>query len=189
MPEPPGPTDAREAARLVARAVVREHASDGDAAAAKPDERVAQKGRTGPPALRSTDFHKRDARRIVNGDVHVFIADAAVLHRLVTMAYLQSAFEKSSDEAVRAQARGWRIFKATEGGPGNTVLYVYFIDPTVMGADYGIGKILADAYPEQVAEIWKLYTSSVTGGGSLLNLAPVKPAAPPPLPPVVPQKP
>jgi len=105
------------------------------------------------------------------------------------MAYLQSAFEKSSDEAVRAQARGWRIFKATEGGPGNTVLYVYFIDPTVMGADYGIGKILADAYPEQVAEIWKLYTSSVTGGGSLLNLAPVKPAAPPPLPPVVPQKP
>jgi hypothetical protein len=105
------------------------------------------------------------------------------------MAYLQAAFEKSSDDAVRAQARGWHIFKATEAGPSNTVLYVYFIDPTVMGADYGIGKILADAYPEQVAEIWKLYTSSVTGGGSLLNLAPVKPVTPPPLTPVVPQKP
>src|SRR5688572_5136822 len=59
MPELPGPTDAGETARLVARPVVREHASHGDATAAKPDQRVAQKGGTGTPALRATDFHKR----------------------------------------------------------------------------------------------------------------------------------
>lgn len=98
------------------------------------------------------------------------------------MAYLQAAFAKSTDPNVRAQAEGWRIFKATEGGPGGTVLYVYLIDPTVMGADYGIGKFLADAYPDQVTEIWKLYTGAVSGGGSLLNMTPVKPVPPPPLP-------
>ena len=47
------------------------------------------------------------------------------------------------------------------------------------GADYSLGRILADAYPDQakLQEIWKLYSGSVTGG-SLLNLTPVKPAPP-----------
>jgi len=96
------------------------------------------------------------------------------------LAYLQAAFEKSTDERVRAQAAGWRVFKATEAVNG-LALYVYFFDPTVVGADYGIGKILADAFPEQAEQIWKLYLSSVSGGGSLLNLTPVKPVPPPPL--------
>jgi hypothetical protein len=93
------------------------------------------------------------------------------------MGYLQAALASSSNERVRAQAAGWRIFKATEGAPGGAVLYVFLFDPTVVGADYSLGRILADAYPDQVRlqEIWKLYSSSVTGG-SLLNLTPVKPA-------------
>jgi hypothetical protein len=95
------------------------------------------------------------------------------------MWYLQTALAKSTNERVRAQAAGWRIFKASEGGPGGTVLYVFVLDPAVAGADYGLGRILADAYPDQVKlqEIWKLYNNSVTGG-SLLNLTPVKPAPP-----------
>src|SRR5512138_413620 len=48
------------------------------------------------------------------------------------LAYLQAAFATSSDPNVKAQAAGWRIFKATEAGPGGTALYVYLIDPTVM---------------------------------------------------------
>lgn len=95
------------------------------------------------------------------------------------MGYLQTALASSTNERVRAQAAGWRIFKATEAGPSNTVLYVFVLDPTVMGADYSLGRILADAYPDQtkLQEIWKLYSSSVTGG-SLLNLTPVKAPAP-----------
>jgi hypothetical protein len=98
------------------------------------------------------------------------------------LAYLQAAMEKSADARVREQAKGWRLFKATEAGPNGTVLYVFLIDPTVTGADYGLGPILAEAYPEaqQLQEIWKLYTGSVTGGGSLLNLTPVMPPSPPP---------
>jgi hypothetical protein len=104
------------------------------------------------------------------------------------MAYLQAAFEKSTDERVRAQAAGWRMFKATETVNGST-LYVYLLDPTVVGADYGIGKILTDAYHEQAEQIWKLYRDSLSGGGSLLNLTPVKPVPPPPLEPSAKTKP
>jgi len=97
------------------------------------------------------------------------------------MAYFQAALAKSTDATVREQAFGWRIYKATETGPGGVVLYVYVLDPAMMGPDYGIGKILADAYPDEAAQLWKLYTSAVAGGGTLLNLTPVKPVEPPPL--------
>jgi hypothetical protein len=95
------------------------------------------------------------------------------------MGYLQAALASSTNERVREQAAGWRVFKATEAGPNNAVLYVFMLDPTVPGADYSLGRILADAYPDQakLQEIWKLYSGSVTGG-SLLNLTPLKPAAP-----------
>jgi len=97
--------------------------------------------------------------------------------------YLQTALEKSGDSKDRAQAQGWRIFKAAEPGPGNTVLYVFVLDPTVPGADYGLGRILAEAYePAQLQEIWRLYTGAVTSGGTLLNLTPVKPGAATPTP-------
>jgi hypothetical protein len=95
------------------------------------------------------------------------------------MGYLQAALASSTDARVRAQAASWRIFKATEAAPGGAVLYVYLLDPTVMGADYSLGRILADAYPDQakLQEVWKLYSGAVTGG-SLLNLTPVKAGSP-----------
>src|SRR5439155_16305943 len=92
--------------------------------------------------------------------------------------YLQDAFEKSTDPAVREQAKGWRVLKATEPGPNGTVLYVFLVDPAIKGADYGLGKILSDAYPDRIEQIWKLYQGALAGGGSLLNLTPVQ--APPP---------
>jgi hypothetical protein len=95
--------------------------------------------------------------------------------------YLEAALAKTTDPAERAQAKGWRVFKAAEPGPNGSVIYVFVFDPAVPGADYGLGRILADAYPERIQEIWKLYTGALIGGGSLLNLAPVD--APPPAPP------
>jgi len=93
------------------------------------------------------------------------------------IARVQAALEKSTDPRVQEQAKGWRMFKATEPGPNGTVLYVFVVDPTVVGADYGFGRILADAYPDvtELQEIWRLYTTSVTGGGTLLNLTPLMP--------------
>jgi len=106
-------------------------------------------------------------------------ADRVVDFEMV-VGYLQAALEKSTDPTVRAQARGWRVFKAAEPGPNATVLYVFLLDPAVGGADYGLGRILSDAYPDQIQDIWKLYTGALSGGGSLLNLAPVQ-APPPPV--------
>ena len=113
----------------------------------------------------------------------------------MVIGYLQAALEKSTDPRVRAQAKGWRVFKATEPGPNSTVLYVFLIDTTVVGADYGLGRILSDAYPDQIQEIWKLYTGALAGGGSVLNLTPVQPAplppatSPPATPPLTPRPP
>jgi hypothetical protein len=119
----------------------------------------------------------------------IFTAPAGLLFNTVrpdrvddfekAMGYLQAALASSTNERVREQAAGWRVFKATEAGPNNAVLYVFVLDPTVPSADYSLGRILADAYPDQakLQEIWKLYSGSVTGG-YLLNLTPVKPAAP-----------
>ena len=91
----------------------------------------------------------------------------------------------------RAQLQGWRVFKAPEPGPGGTVLYVFVIDPTVPGTDYGLGRILAEAYPDTalLQEIWKLYSGAVTSGGSLLNLSPVKPGAASAMPGAAPSSP
>src|SRR5688572_6802595 len=95
----------------------------------------------------------------------------------MVMGYLQAAFEKTTDARVREQAKGWRVFKATEPAPNNTVLYVFVIDPAVPGADYGLGRILADAYPDQIEKIWSLYTGSLAPSASLINLTPVQPTS------------
>jgi hypothetical protein len=97
------------------------------------------------------------------------------------LGHLRFALDNATDPGIRAQARGWRMFKAGEPGPNNTLLYVFALDPAVEGADYSLGRILAGAYPDvaQLNEIWKLYTSSVVGGGSLLNLTPLMPVLPP----------
>jgi hypothetical protein len=94
--------------------------------------------------------------------------------------YLEAAFASSTDATVRAQAQGWRVLKASEPGPNGSVLYVFLLDPAVSSADYGLGRILAEAYPEQakLQEIWKLYTDSLASGGSLLSLTPVMPPPP-----------
>ena len=107
----------------------------------------------------------------------------------LVIGYLQAALEKATDPEVRAQARGWRMFKATEPGPNGTVLYVFLMDPAVKGAEYGLGRILSDAYPDQIQQIWKLYTGALAGGGSLLNLTPVEPPPLLPLPQQAPSTP
>lgn len=97
---------------------------------------------------------------------------------------VRKTLESSSDPKLQAMAKGWRFYKATEPGPTSSVLYVFIVDPVVPGEDYGLGRILSSGSTDAVAlqEIWKLYTSSVTGGGSLLNLSPIPEPPPAPAP-------
>ena len=124
-----------------------------------------------PAAVSSARIFTAPAGIILNAVRPERVADFEKL-----IGYLQAALATSSDTTVRAQAEGWRVLKASETGPNGVVLYVFLFDPAVAGADYGLGRILAAAYPDQtkLQEIWKLYTDSLATGGSLLNLTPVK---------------
>lgn len=97
------------------------------------------------------------------------------------LAEVQTALKNSKNPTTQAQAKGWRFYRAAEAGPGGSVMFVFVIDPVVPGEDYSLGKVLVDAFPDPVKlqEIWALYTGSVTGGGSLLNLTPVSPVVQP----------
>lgn len=100
------------------------------------------------------------------------------------VASVRKTLESSSDPKLQAMAKGWHFYKATEFGPGNSVLYVFVIDPVVPGEDYGLGRVLSSGSTDTAAlqEIWKLYTGSVTSGGSLLNLSPIPEPPPAPAP-------
>ena len=117
------------------------------------------------------------------GVIFIAVRPDRVVDFEMVIGYLEAALEESTDPGVLAQARGWQVLRATEPGPNGTVLYMFLVEPTVPGADYGLGRILSDAYPDQIQDIWKLYTGALAGGGSLLNLTPVEPS---PLPPATP---
>jgi hypothetical protein len=90
------------------------------------------------------------------------------------LAKLRTALTDSKDPVRNQQGWGWKIYKATEPGPNGSVLYVFVMDPAVKGADYGIAKILSEAYPNEVMELYRMYTGAfATAGQTLINLQPL----------------
>ena len=90
------------------------------------------------------------------------------------LAKLRTALADSKDPVRNQQGWGWKIYKAAEPGPNGSVLYVFVMDPAVKGADYGIAKILSEAYPNEVMELYRMYTGAfATAGQSLINLQPI----------------
>jgi hypothetical protein len=90
------------------------------------------------------------------------------------IAKLRQALATSKDPVRNQQGWGWKIFKAAEPGPNGSVLYVFVMDPAVKGADYGVAKILAEAYPTEILELYRMYSGAfATAGQTLLNLQPV----------------
>ena len=86
------------------------------------------------------------------------------------VAKLHEAIAASADPVRKEQAAGWRVFKAAEPGPNNTVLYVFLIDPAVKGSDYAFWKTLYESFPEEVLQLYRLYNAATAGGQTLLNL-------------------
>ena len=90
------------------------------------------------------------------------------------LAKLRAALADSKDPVRTQQGWGWKIYKAAEPGPNGSVLYVFVMDPAVKGADYGVAKILSEAYPKEVMELYRMYTGAfATAGQSLINLQPI----------------
>ena len=86
------------------------------------------------------------------------------------MRKLAEALQQSENAERRQQAESWKVFKAQEPGQGGSVLYVWFIDPTVSGADYAVSQILNEAFPAEVQELYERFNGSFAGGQSMVNL-------------------
>lgn len=121
-----------------------------------------------PPAVSSARVFGSETGMIFSAVRPEKIADFELV-----MGRLRQALSGSTDPIRQKQAAGWRIFKATEPGPNATVLYVFVIDPVVKGADYGVAKAIAEAFPTEAVELYKLYNGALAGGQTLLNLTPV----------------
>jgi hypothetical protein len=112
----------------------------------------------------------------------VFASDAGIIFNAIkadqaktfetVIERLKQALAASADPARRQQAAGWKTFKAAEPGPASSVLYLFVMDPAVKGADYGVAKILAEAFPAEAQELYRLYINTFASGQTLLNLDP-----------------
>ena len=88
------------------------------------------------------------------------------------MQKLGEALRTSENSQRQQQADGWKVYKAREPGPGNSVLYVWFIDPTISGADYAVSQILNEAFPAEVQGLYETFNGSFAAGGgqAMVNL-------------------
>jgi hypothetical protein len=85
--------------------------------------------------------------------VHVVKADAAADYE-ATMGKVKDALAKSEKPERKQQAQNWKWFKASEPGPNGAAIYVWLINPTVMGADYNMFLILSEGFPQEAAGIY-----------------------------------
>lgn len=92
---------------------------------------------------------------------------------------LKAALNASSDPVRKQQAAGWKVFKALEPGGNNTVLYVFWINPAVKGADYTVSKILYEAFPNDVTDLYQKFSGAYAGGQTMVNLQLLSTMAPP----------
>jgi hypothetical protein len=86
---------------------------------------------------------------------------------------IKDALNKSSKPERKQQAASWKVFKAAEPGPSNSVLYVFVMDPAVKDVDYTIGAILQEGFPDEIGAIYKSFTECYSTGQIPVNLAPV----------------
>lgn len=117
-----------------------------------------------------------------SGVIFNAIKPAGVVDFEIVLGRLRQALATSTDPVRRSQAAGWKTFKAAEAGPGGSVLYIFVIDPAVQGTDYGVARILAEAFPDEAQELYRRYIGAFAAGQTLLNLQPLTspPAAPTP---------
>ena len=81
----------------------------------------------------------------------------------VVLNKLKEALAKSEKPERKQQAAGWKIFKTTQPGPQNSVVYVMRIDPIVKGQEYDISRLIAEVFPVEVQELFAKYKEAFAG--------------------------
>jgi len=102
---------------------------------------------------------------------------------------LHEALAKDTDEARRAAAKGWRVFKASEADAKGNTVYVHVFLPAVPGFDYRPSLLIDALVTELAPELLTNYQDSIAGAPSKLSLTELANMALAPLPPAPPKKP
>ena len=84
------------------------------------------------------------------------------------MAKLKEALAKTDKPELKQAAMGWKVYKA-DTPANNNALYIHVIDPPSTTADYGVMKILYDAFPMEALEIFNQYKEAF-GGQSIVPM-------------------
>ncbi len=87
------------------------------------------------------------------------------------MGKLKEALQKSPKPERKQQAASWKVFKSPDPAAGGNVLYVFMIDPSVKDADYTVSMILAEAFPQEVQELYTKYAAAYASGQNFVNLS------------------
>jgi hypothetical protein len=125
-----------------------------------------------PPAQQPPAQQQAPQGRFFTGDAgmifNIIKPDHTADFELV-MNKLKEALAKSPDPKRRQQAASWKVFKGMEPAQGGNVLYIFFADPAMKDVDYTVTKILSEAFPSEVQDLYKKYVESYAGGQSLAN--------------------
>jgi hypothetical protein len=115
----------------------------------------------------------------------VFPGDAGVILNFVkadktadfemVLGKVKEALAKSEKPERKAQAAGWKVFKAVQPGPGGAVIYAFIMDPVAKGAEYSVGNILVEAFAAEGQTLYKTYSDSYATPaiGAILHLTQV----------------
>jgi len=75
-------------------------------------------------------------------------------------ARLAEVLAETTDPLRKQQAASWRVFRSAEP-PRETVIYLFVFDPAVAGADYDPIKILSEALPIEVQQLYERLRADV----------------------------
>jgi len=111
---------------------------------------------------------------------YMFSADAAITINVIKadktadfemiVGKLKDALQKSAKPERAEQAASWKVYKAAEPGPNGSSIYVFLIDPVMMGSDYSLSAILAEGFPQDVQPLYKTLAESYASQ-TILNLS------------------
>jgi hypothetical protein len=136
-------------------------ATAAQAQAQAPAAAPAQQG----TAVSNQRLFPNDAGMVLN-----FIKPDKAADFEMVMTKLKEALGKSEKPERKQQAAGWKVFKSPDPAGAN-VLYVFFIEPALKGADYQISNIIAESFPPAEAnEILKKYAEAYAQGMNIVNL-------------------
>ncbi len=100
----------------------------------------------------------------------VAIKPAAVADYEQVIRVVQEALAKDADATRSVAAKGWRVFKASEGDAKGNTLYIHLMLPAVTGFDYRPSLLLDELIKDLAPELLSKYQEAFAMPPSKLNL-------------------